>query len=193
MSDLAQFSLQLIRRPRQVSALAPSSQALCRLMAAQIPPNARRVAEFGPGTGSITRAILESGIAPADLCLFEINPEFSRHLRRTFPLVTVIDGPAQDLATFPGEAFDAVVSGLPLLSMRPETQQAIVGAAFSRLSTHGAYIQFTYGPMPPLREAIACRLGLIWTRTRRVWLNLPPATVYVYRRNRAAGPPAVAG
>ena len=81
---------------------------------------------------------------------------------------------------------DAVVSGLPLLSMSAGQQQAILSAAFSRLAEDGVYIQFTYGPVSPLREGIARRLGLVYTRTRRVWLNLPPATVYVYRRARPA-------
>lgn len=188
MSALAIFSAQLLRRPREVSALAPSSPALCRMMAAQIAPSARRVAEFGPGTGNITREILDAGINPAELFLFELNPTFCRLLREAYPGVSVFSEPADRLALAGGEPFDAVVSGLPLLSMSSGQQEAIVSAAFSRLGSDGVYIQFTYGPVSPLRESIAARLGLAWTRTRRVWLNLPPATVYVYRRARSTSP-----
>lgn len=186
MSNLATFSTQLLRRPREVSALAPSSLRLCRLMAAQIPPSAVRVAEFGPGTGNITSEILGAGILPSDLSLFEINPEFCHVLRARFPGVVVHNQPAQYLASPDHGPVDAVVSGLPLLSMSPALQEAIVAAAFARLSGEGVYIQFTYGPASPLRETIVRRLGLVYTRTRRVWLNLPPATVYVYRRARLA-------
>ena len=186
MSGLAAFSAQLLRRPREVSALAPSSTRLCRLMAAQIPAAAVRVAEFGPGTGSITQEILKAGIAPAGLDLFEINPEFCRYLRDRFPGIAVYNEPAEKLGAAGVQPFDAVVSGLPLLSMSPGQQEAIVSAAFAGLSGDGVYIQFTYGPVSPVREAIVARLGLAYTRTRRVWLNLPPATVYVYRRGRRA-------
>ena len=189
MSELATFSAQLLRRPREVSALAPSSRHLCRAMAAQIPHSARRVAEFGPGTGNVTREILGVGIEPGNLSLFEVNPAFCGLLREAFPAVAVFNEPAQNLALAGPEPLDAVVSGLPLLSMSVGTQEAIVSAAFSRLGEDGVYIQFTYGPVSPLRESIAARLGLAYTRTRRVWLNLPPATVYVYRRARSAVSP----
>ena len=66
--------------------------------------------------------------------------------------------------------------------MSPAQQSAILGAAFSRLVPDGVYIQFTYGLFPPLHAEIAARLGLEFTRTARVWRNLPPAVVYVYRR-----------
>jgi phosphatidylethanolamine/phosphatidyl-N-methylethanolamine N-methyltransferase len=187
MSNLATFSAQLLRRPREVSALAPSSRALCRMMAAQIPASAMRVAEFGPGTGNITREILRSGIEAGNLSLFEINPPFCQMLRKTYPGVHVFNEPAERLALAGPELLDAVVSGLPLLSMSPAQQEAIVSAAFSRLAPDGVYIQFTYGPVSPLRESIAQRLGLTHTRTRRIWLNLPPATVYVYKRAKVAG------
>lgn len=186
MSNLATFSAQLLRRPREVSALAPSSARLCRLMAAQIPASARRVAELGPGTGNITREILKVGIEPGDLGLFEINPTFCLMLQEAYPAVNIFNEPAERLALTGPEPLDAVVSGLPLLSMSAAQQEAILSAAFSRLSGDGVYIQFTYGPVSPVRDGILQRHGLTHTRTRRIWLNLPPATVYVYRRARTA-------
>lgn len=186
MSTIATFSAQLVRRPREISALAPSSPTLCKLMAAQIPEWARRVAELGPGTGNITREILAVGIEPANLSLFEINPSFCMILRERHPGITVVNEPAERLALAGSEALDAVVSGLPLLSMSAAQQEAIVAAAFARLSAQGVFIQFTYGSASPLREGIEQRLGLVHARTRRVWLNLPPATVYVFRRADAA-------
>lgn len=182
--ELGAFTGQLLRRPRQVSALAPSSQRLCALMAAQLPVWARRVAEFGPGTGNVTGEILKRGIAPADLFLYEINPTFCDILRERHPGAAVFSEPAEALSRTGPDALDAVVSGLPLLSMSPTQQAVILGAAFSRLVPDGVYIQFTYGVFPPLRASIASRLGLEFTRTARVWRNLPPAVVYIYRRTR---------
>lgn len=186
-ADFKLFSRQLVRNPRAVSAIAPSSPELCRLMTAQIPHCATRVAEFGPGTGNITREILRLGVAPEDLVLFEINEAFCRDLRGRFPGVTVHNRAAQELATCgPAGQFDAVVSGLPLLSMPADVQEAILSAAFARLAPDGVYIQFTYGTCSPVRSAIMRRLKLGFTRTGRVWRNLPPATVYVYRKVRVA-------
>ncbi|WP_274424928.1 class I SAM-dependent methyltransferase [Chelativorans sp. YIM 93263] len=182
MPKLTTFSAQLLRRPREVSALAPSSRHLCRAMAMQIPSSARRVAELGPGTGNVTREIIEVGIQPKDLSLFEINPYFSQWLRNTYPAATVFNEPAHKLALAGPEPIDAVVSGLPLLSMTAGQQQEILSAVFSQLGEDGVYIQFTYGPASPVRQNIVTSLGLTYTRTNRVWFNLPPAVVYVYRR-----------
>lgn len=178
------FFHQFLRRPRQVAALAPSSPSLGEMMARQLPAQASRVAELGPGTGVFTRCMIDCGIAERDLVLFEINPLFAGDLAARFPQARLHRLPAQELARVEAAPFDAVLSGLPLLSMSADEQAAILGSAFSRLGPDGVFIQFTYGPKSPLRTRVAKGLGLSFTRTRRVWANLPPATVYVFRRPR---------
>ncbi len=182
------FLHQFLRRPRQVAALAPSSRSLGEMMARQLPARASRIAELGAGTGVFTRCLIDAGIAERDLVLFEINPLFARELARDFPEAVLHRLPAQDLARVEALPFDAVLSGLPLLSMTAGEQAAILSAAFSRLGPDGVFIQFTYGPKSPLRSRVAAELGLVHTRTQRVWANLPPATVYVYRRPRTMAP-----
>ena len=185
-SDLALFLRQLILRPHQVSAIAPSSAELAAAMAAHLGgealPGDGRVVEFGPGTGKITRAILDRGVAPERLTLFEMNPEFVVQLRRRFPGVTVHEVGAQSVAARCGPGVGAVISGLPLLSMRAETQRAILAGAFAVLRAGGSYTQFTYGPRPPLNEAVRQELGLRVEKGLKVWNNLPPARVYRYFR-----------
>lgn len=181
-SDLKLFLGQLLRRPHEVAALAPSSDDLARAMADAIPDPSGRVAEFGPGTGKLTRAILNRGVAPRDLTLFELNTEFCARLGNRFPGVIVVNAPAQALGGHCAPGLSAVVSGLPLLSMSEQTQSAIVGAAFDRLAPDGVYIQFTYGPNASVAEPVQRALGLTALRGPRIWNNLPPARVWVYRR-----------
>ncbi len=76
-----------------------------------------------------------------------------------------------------------MVSGLPLLSMPEAVQNEIVSAAFRALRHDGRFIQFTYGPKPPLREDTRHALGLSATAGPLVWNNIPPARVYIYRRS----------
>lgn len=178
------FLAQTLRHPRQVSAIAPSSPHLARTMARQLPRSAVRVAEFGAGLGSITREILLAGIRPENLYAFELNSAFCGSLRNSFPAVRVMNAPAQTIAASAHPPFDAVISGLPLLSMPRSVQHEILSAAFSGMVDDGVYIQFTYGLFPPMHRAVARELGLSFTRTTRVWRNAPPATVYVYRRRR---------
>ena len=53
--------------------------------------------EIGPGTGVITGAILERGIAPERLTVIEYDPEFAAAIAARFPGMHVIQGDAFDL------------------------------------------------------------------------------------------------
>ena len=65
--------------------ICPSSAGLARAMANGLGPDTGRVIEFGAGTGVITRAILARGVRPADVTMFEMNPDFTASLTRQFP------------------------------------------------------------------------------------------------------------
>lgn len=183
MSDLALFRRRLLKNPRQVSAIAPSSRTLARAMTLGLGPKSGRVVEFGPGTGRFTEAILARGVPPANLTLFELDEEFVVYLRQKFPGVTVHQLPAQEAARLLPPDVGTVISGLPLLSMPDEVREGIVGAAFEILAPRGTYVQFTYGPRPPLPPEQIASLGLKVDKGFKVWANLPPARVYRFRRN----------
>lgn len=176
------FLRQLLRRPKEISALAPSSRALAWAMTAGLGPQSGKVVEFGPGTGRITEAILARGVQPHDLTLFEMNPDFADHLRARFPGVTVHVAGAETAATHVGKGAGAVISGLPLLSMPVDIRTKILTAAFDVLAPGNAYVQFTYGPKPPVPADAIAAMGLSVERGPKIWTNLPPARVYAFRR-----------
>ncbi len=180
--DFALFRRRLLRNPRQVSAVAPSSRFLAQAMAEGLGPATGRVVEFGPGTGRLTRGLLAAGVAPEHLTLFELDADFAAHLTRAFPRVTVHHMGADCADTVVPPGVGAVVSGLPLLSMPPPVREAIVGAAFRILAQGAPFVQFTYGPNPPLPPDSMATLGLRVEPGRKVWANLPPARVYRFFR-----------
>ena len=183
------FFRQWLKDPLGVAAISPSSRQLARQMMTQLPRPSRRVVELGGGTGVFTQALLDHGIAPADLLVLELNEELHHHLARMFPGAHVVCGDAGDVAAiatsrgFSGDdAADAVISGLGLLSMPRQTQQAILAAAFATLRPAGRFIQFTYGPANPVTREVIEALDLVGRRASFTWWNVPPATVYVYER-----------
>ena len=180
-SDLALFLGQILRSPKTISAMAPSSRGLARAITADIGPHSGPVAEFGPGTGVFTRALLDRGVAPANLTLFEVNPIFAARLRLRFPGVRVVNEGAQEIGAHCGTV-GAVVSGLPLLSFPAALTRDILTAAFAALRPGGAMYQFTYGPRVPVPDSIVADLRLQATPGARIWLNLPPARVYAFRQ-----------
>ena len=186
MTELSLFLKQVASRPREVVALAPSSRALARRMAEAVPDGPGSIVEFGAGTGKITAALLDAGVPVEAIHSFEINPVFCDHLEREHPGLRVYRDRAENIDRFGIEDIKAVVSGLPLLSMDQGTQRRIVVGAFEHLRPGGVFIQFTYGPVPPVKRIIRDELSLGWTRSERIWGNVPPATSYSFYRRRAA-------
>lgn len=184
------FFRQWLRNPRSMASFAPSGRQLARAMTRQLPHDARRVVELGAGTGVFTRALLEHGIATADLLVVELNPELHALLCGQFPDVTVINGDARDLRSIVARngmdgPIDAVVSGLGFLTMPREIQKQILTAVFGALGPGRRLIQFTYAPQPPIARDLIDELGLVASRVAFAPFNLPPAFVYTFERKPA--------
>ncbi|TCT01276.1 hypothetical protein B1808_01150 [Pseudofulvimonas gallinarii] len=187
------FFRQWLRRPLSIAAISPSSRFLARRIIEALPAGTRRVIELGPGTGAFTRAMLEHGIAGNDLLALEYNPELQSYLREQLPSIRVVLGDARDLPGNPEVrrfldegAVHAIVSGLGLLAMDRETQQAILAGAFELMGEDGAFVQFTYGPKVPVHPDVMAELGLQGERSGFTLRNLPPASVYVLRKRGKA-------
>lgn len=184
--ELRLFAKQLLENPGDVGAVVPSGRALARSITQGLGPDSGKVLELGPGTGAFTGAILEKGVAPEDLALFEMNTSFCDILRTDYPGVQVINQPAQLMLDHGFKNVGAVVSSLPLLNMPAEVQHNIVSAVFQTLRAGGVMVQFTYGSKPPITEPVRKALNLKWTRRPKVWANLPPARVYIFTQTDPA-------
>ena len=192
-SEKLRFIGQWLKNPRQTAAVAPSSPELAAAMLAEMPADTRRVIELGGGTGALTRAIVSHGITGDALLVLELNEELHAHLHRRFPDELLVLGDAAELPRLAAEAgfldagpADAVISGLGLLAMDRELVTRILRAAFACLRPDGRFIQFTYGPVSPVSDAVLDVLGLRMRRGEFVLRNVPPATVYVYERANPA-------
>lgn len=188
------FFRQWLKNPLSIAALSPSGRQLAGRMMHELPSGAKRVVELGGGTGVFTRAMLEHGIEPHNLMVVELNEELYQYLHASFPEVNVVWGNACDLNAIASKAgmlgdgkIDAVISGLGLLSMPRSLQMNILGAAFDVLKQDGCFIQFTYGPKSPIPPDVLQELGVSVRRGGFAWRNLPPASVFVYSRNRSKG------
>lgn len=186
-SDDLGFFLLWLRRPGRVGALLPSGRALAAAMAEQIDRDAPGyVVELGGGTGAITRAILEAEIPSEDLVVVEREARLCRVIRRRYPKVTVLHGDARSLDPLLRRAeiapVKAVVSSLPLIPMDRDDRETILEQAFRALDRNGEFIQFTYSPASPVPRQTLARLGLTGRRSEWVFNNLPPASIWRYRR-----------
>jgi phospholipid N-methyltransferase len=191
VSDYWMFLRELARAPLRTGALAPSSEALAALMVSEIDAQAGVVIELGPGTGRITEALLARGVPEDRVIVVEANPRFARLLQRRFPRILVRSDKAERLVRDPlprAEEVSAVISGLPLPALGPTVQARILRDWYGTLPRARGFYQFTYAPVSPVTPARLRDWGLESTRLGTVVRNMPPATVYCFRRHRDLAP-----
>jgi phosphatidylethanolamine/phosphatidyl-N-methylethanolamine N-methyltransferase len=184
IDDEVQFIRSWIEKPLSTGAVMPSGRFLARAMARLVDPEIPGpVVELGPGTGPVTEALVEQGVDPARLVLVEFNPVFCRLLRSRYPDATVVQGDAYRLKHLLGSLLRdpaaAVVSGLPLFNKPLRTRLRLISDAFGLLLPQAPFIQFTYAVVSPIPRNLP---GVHARSSERIWRNLPPAQVWVYRK-----------
>lgn len=187
LADEARFLWSWLDNPAIAGAVSPSGRFLARMMARYVDPLGEGpIIELGPGTGSITDGLLRRGVAPERLILVEFDAGFCRLLKRRFPGVRIIQGDAYRLRETVAEHLEgpaaAIVSSLPLLMKAEPQRLALLDDAFRCMTREGAFIQFTYGPVSPIPRPRGTEAAFDCEASPPVWLNLPPARVWVYRQ-----------
>jgi phosphatidylethanolamine/phosphatidyl-N-methylethanolamine N-methyltransferase len=152
LDDEVHFIRSWLEKPLATGAVTPSGRVLAKAMARYVDPDIPGpVIELGPGTGPVTEALLEQGVAEERLVLVEFNPTFCQLLHARFPKASVMQGDAYGMLRRLGHGMRG-------------------GAPF---------VQFTYAVVPPIPKMLAD--GQV-EASDRIWLNLPPARVWVYRK-----------
>jgi len=185
LDDEVRFIRTWIEKPLSIGAVTPSGRVLARAMAAYVDPLVDGpVIELGPGTGPVTEALVAQGIAPSRLVLVEFDPTFCRLLRQRYPQANVVQGDAYSLTRVLtgklAEPAAAVVSGLPLITQQLTTRLRLLYDAFALMQAGAPFIQFTYATMPPIPKALD---RVRAESSERIWMNIPPARIWVYRKD----------
>jgi phosphatidylethanolamine/phosphatidyl-N-methylethanolamine N-methyltransferase len=185
LDDEVRFIRSWIERPLSIGAVTPSGKPLARTMARYVDPASDGpVVELGPGTGPVTEALVEAGVSPSRLVLVEFNPSFCRILRSRYPDATLVQGDAYSmrrlLETLLLQPAAAVVSGLPLVTKPITERLRLIRDAFDLMVPGAPFVQFTYSVAAPLPKRIG---GFSVEASGRIWMNIPPARVWVYRKS----------
>lgn len=190
--DEVRFFRSWLENPLKIGAVSPSGPALAARMASylEVSPGSRYV-ELGPGTGVVTKAIFDRGVSHKNLTVLEYSPDFCRLLEARFPGLSVLQGDAYALKVALGNhlgkecgeldaSFDGIISSLPLLTRPEAVRLALLNDIMSLLKPGAPFIQFSYGLSAPVRPD--CSTVSV-THSEWIWKNLPPARVWVYRKN----------
>jgi phosphatidylethanolamine/phosphatidyl-N-methylethanolamine N-methyltransferase len=184
LDDEVRFLRSWIERPLSIGAVTPSGKMLARAMARHVDPDSNGpVVELGPGTGPVTEALVQAGVAPSRLVLVEFNPGFCRILKTRYPDATLVQGDAYSLRRLLEalliQPAAAVVSGLPLITKPIKMRLRLIRDAFDLMVPGAPFVQFTYSVASPLPRRLG---GFSAEASERIWMNIPPARVWVYRR-----------
>jgi phosphatidylethanolamine/phosphatidyl-N-methylethanolamine N-methyltransferase len=184
LDDEVRFIRSWLERPLTIGAVTPSGKVLARVMASYVNPDSDGpVVELGPGTGPVTEALVQAGVAPSRLVLVEFNPSFCRILKSRYPDATLVQGDAYSLRrlleTLLIQPAAAVVSGLPLVTKPIRQRLRLIRDAFDLMVPNAPFVQFTYSVASPLPKRLG---GFSVEASERIWMNIPPARVWVYRR-----------
>ncbi len=186
------FLDKFLRNPRNVGSVSPSSRALAREMARAVPVNPEAiVVELGPGTGALTRSVIEV-LAPGERFLaIDIDPEFCGNLRVRWPGIDCECGSAADmpamLAARQWSGVNHVLSGLPFVSLPAAISRLILAAVGQSLVPGGTFTTFQYvhayatPPAVKFRTQMAAAFGPVISR-RLVVRNFPPAYVLTWKK-----------
>jgi phosphatidylethanolamine/phosphatidyl-N-methylethanolamine N-methyltransferase len=185
LDDEVRFLRSWIEKPLHMGAVMPSGRPLARTMAQYVEiDSGDPVIELGPGTGAITSALLHRGVDQKRLVLVEYNPGFCALLRDRYPQARVVQGDAYTLRDTLWNVLSArasaVVSGLPLVTKPMSTRLKLIRDAFAALAPGAPFVQFTYSVAPPIPKSLP---GVSTEASERIWMNLPPARVWVYRKD----------
>ena len=184
LDDEVRFLRSWIEKPLHMGAVMPSGRVLARTMAQYVDIGSLGpVVELGPGTGAITSALIEHGVDQKRLVLVEYNPGFCALLRDRYPHAKVVQADAytlrDSLRNVLSAPASAVVSGLPLVTKPMLTRLKLIRDAFVALAPGAPFVQFTYSVAPPIPKSLP---GVSTEASERIWMNLPPARVWVYRK-----------
>jgi phosphatidylethanolamine/phosphatidyl-N-methylethanolamine N-methyltransferase len=177
------FFKQLMKNPRSLGAVAPSSYKLADFICQHVPVDDNFIVEVGAGTGRLTQALLKSGLDPSHLAIVELDKDMCAFLKKNFPQVKVIQGNACELDTLLPLSWQGrvgtIISGIPMRNVSLDHHKLMVTSFLKVLKESGNILQFSYGPLSPLSVK---KLGLKKKRLGHILLNIPPATIWQYSK-----------
>ena len=168
------FFRRWVANPLQMGSIVPSSPALCkRLVAHTHAAPDQIVVELGAGTGVVSRALIDGGLAPERLHVIEIVPDMAAHLRRALPGAKVIEGDARRLPQLiPPELhgrIGTVIVGIPLVLLPLAEQRRFIDA-IEAVAPGVGFILYSYCVTSPLPWK---KHGLVPKREAWTPLNFP--------------------
>ncbi|MBL7663037.1 methyltransferase domain-containing protein [bacterium] len=176
-------------KDKHVASITPSSKFTVERVLKKIDFTRKlTIAEYGPGTGVITRQILSQLSTDSKLIAFETNPNFCEILKRSLvdSRFEIHNRSAEDISEVIGKAnADYIVSGIPFSMLPPEVKDRILRNTAETLTATGTFLTYQVFPPPAsldkfLRACLKPDLQLVDVEYE--FRNIPPMRIYEIRK-----------
>lgn len=190
-ADHLTFLRRAIRRPDLLATPFVTGPRLARDIAKVIPRgSSSTVVELGAGTGAMSDPIRDRLAPDARHLAVEIDPDLVAHLRTSRPWLELVHGDALDFTKILDDAgigtVDVVICSLPWALFPAAQRRALLRDISGRLAADGAFSTITtWMALPGRVRDLRGALGEVFdevVETATVWLNPPPARLFVCRR-----------
>ena len=170
-----------LKDPKGVAALTPTSRASIDRIISRAPvPRAGLVVEFGPGSGVLTRALLDRMRPEAHLVAIEANADLAARLTEQDgdPRLAVVHDSAERVCQILSEMglgpADCVFSGIPFFWLDSEAALVIVASTHEAVAADGTFVPYQTIYQPRGRLRIHLERCFRTVRSELDFRNLPP-------------------
>jgi phospholipid N-methyltransferase len=172
---------EFLRSPLAVGSAFPASRFLVESMLDPVDWSlVDCVAEYGPGTGIFTHALLDRLPAHSRILAIDTSAAFIDHLREATPdkRLIAVSGSADNVRHIMAEhglgRADCIISGLPFSTLPPERAARLMDVSRRSLTPQGMFLAYQ------MRKAVAPLLSrnFATVKTGFEWRNMPPCHLY---------------
>jgi phospholipid N-methyltransferase len=183
MQEKWMFLYKFLYKPGEIGSVTPSSKYLAKAMLSYVPwHEVKSAAELGAGTGAITRHIREAARENTKCLLFETDPQMLSGLKHQYPEFQCHEN-AERLSTALSEEgiekLDCIISGLPFFNFQQTFRDELIEQIVCSLKDDGLFIAYQYSMQ--MKKQLNKHFTI--EEIKLVPLNVPPAFVYVCRKN----------
>lgn len=172
---------EFFRNPLAVGSAFPASRFLVDRMLSPVDwTRMACVVEYGPGTGTFTRALLDRLPGDARLLAIDSSAAFIDHLRgatgdrRLIAVTGSADAVLDIMADHGLGRADCILSGLPFSTLAPERAERLMKASARALAPDGRFL--AYQMRKAVQPLLERRFAQIVTGFE--WRNMPPCHLY---------------
>ncbi len=171
------FFKKWFKNPFRMGSVVASSSSVGNNFAKQIDlSKPGYIVEVGAGTGTVTQALIDSGIPANRIICFEIESDFCDLLKEKFKGIQVENDDIVNLKKIVSiDQINCIVSTLPFLSLQKSKARQIMDLFADLVKDDIQYLQMAYSPFFHIQLR---KSGLQAKKCAYVLKNFPPAYIY---------------